>query len=263
MQDGVADVLAQRASLDRGAGSGLLVSLLLHAGLAGAAFYAATHATAPVPARMVNIQFANIAPSTPAPAAAPARPRPAAPKPAEEVTPRIAEPKPRIDEPKPAVAEAPKKVEKNTVPLDAFGRSTKKGSETPAPAKPAVTPPSAVPTPGPPGPVGGAATPEVRVGGSGVTGLEGGDFPYTLYINGMHRRIGTNWFRPPVSGGNATVVYFRIHRDGSITDIRVETSSGNATFDRAAVGAVRTSSPLTPLPFGYNGNYLGVFLTFR
>ena len=109
----------------------------------------------------------------------------------------------------------------------------------------------------------GAPAVDVPIGGSGVTGLEGGDFPYTLYITGMQRRIGTNWIRPPGVTNLTTVIYFRINRDGTITDAKIEQPSGNGTFDRAALSAVRSSTPLNPLPFGYAGNYLGVHLTFR
>lgn len=251
MRDGVADVLAQRATLDRGAGAGIALSLLLHGGLIALAVYAATHASPPKAAQMVSIQFAKM----PGPTAAPAVARkPVEPKPVE--APKIDEPQPKvepkIEEPKPA-ATTPAKVEKNTVPLSPFGRSTKKGSEAPPAAKPTAQP---VPAPG-------TTTAEVPIGGSGVTGLEGGDFPYTLYLQGMHRRIGTNWFRPQVAAGTVTIIYFRILRDGTIGEARVETSSGNGTFDRAALSAVRSSSPLNPLPFAYAGTYLGVHLTFR
>jgi TonB family protein len=261
MHDRVAEVLAQRAALDRGTGTAIAFSLLLHAALVAIGMYGAMHATAPKAATMVNIQFAS------SPSAAMARPRgtttPAKPKPAAPA--KVEEPKPVIEEPKPVVEKTPPKPEKNTVPFSPFGRSTKKGSETPAPAKPAP----AAPTPksgtagtnaGPVGLPGGA---EVPIGGAGVTGFEGGDFPHTLYIQGMQRRIGTNWFRPQVAAGTTTVVYFRIRRDGTITESRVETSSGNGTFDRAALSAVRSSTPLNPLPFGYQGSYLGVYLTFR
>lgn len=244
MRDPVAEILDQRAALDRGAGGAVALSVLLHAGLTGFAIYAATHAAAPRPARMVSIEFASMT----QPAATSVKPKPAAP------TPRIDEPKPRIEEPKPATEKpAPPKVEKNTVPLSPFGRSTKKGSETP----PAVKP---VETPAPP--VVGTTTAEVPIGGSGVTGIEGGDFPYTLYIQGMQRKIGNNWIRPQ-SSGVAAIIYFRIQRDGTIREAKVETSSGNSTFDRAALSAVRSSSPLNPLPFAYSGTYLGVHLTFR
>lgn len=252
MRDGVADVLAQRATLDRGASAGIALSLLLHGGLIALGVYAASHASAPKAAQMVSIQFAKM----PGPAAAPVvEKKPPAPKPVE--APKIEDPKPqaepKIEEPKPA-APTPVKVEKNTVPLSPFGRSTKKGSEAPPAAKPATAPP--VPAPG-------TTTAEVPIGGSGVTGLDGGDFPYTLYLQSMHRRIGTNWFRPQVATGTAAIVYFRILRDGTIAEAKVETSSGNGTFDRAALSAVRSSSPLNPLPFAYDGTYLGVHLTFR
>jgi TonB family protein len=58
-------------------------------------------------------------------------------------------------------------------------------------------------------------------------------------------------------------VYFAIDRDGTIRDAKIETPSGDGTFDRAALRAVLESSPLPPLPFGYAGTYLGVHLTFR
>ncbi len=253
MRDGVADVLAQRAALDRGAVAGFVVSLLLHGALTAVGVYAAMHATPPQAANMINIEFAKM----PGPAAAPppAVRKPATPVPAEAPVPKIEEPKPpKIEEPKAAAIEPPKATEKNTVPLSPFGQSTKKGSETPPAAKPAAAPVA----PAVPG-----TTTDVPIGGSGVTGLEGGDFPYTLYIQGMHRRIGTNWFRPQAAEGAAAVIYFRIKRDGTISEAKIETSSGNGTFDRAALSAVRSSSPLTPLPFAYNGNYLGVHLTFR
>jgi protein TonB len=257
MRDGVADVLAQRATLDRGAGIGIVLSLLLHGGLTALAIYAATHARPPQSAPMVTIEFANIK-SPAAPAAPTTTRKPAEPKKIE--TPKIEEPKPkpepRINEPKP-VAPTPAKVEKNTVPLSPFGRSTKKGSENPPTATPASAPPSTA------APAVGTTTAEVPIGGQGVTGLEGGDFPYTLYLQGMQRRIGTNWFRPQVPAGTAVIIYFRIQRDGTISEAKVETSSGNGTFDRAALSAVRTSTPLNPLPFAYDGTYLGVHLTFK
>jgi protein TonB len=254
MRDRVADVLAQRATLDRGAGTALATSILLHGGLTALAVWFAMHATAPVPARtMVNISLAPIT----QPAAPAAKPR-AKPAPVAEA-PKILEPKPKITEPKPSAVQPPTKPpEKNTVPLSPFGRSTKKGSETPAvvPPKPAL----------PAAPAGGtpAPGPEIAVGGTGVTGLEGGDFPYSLYIGAMQRKIGPNWFRPPsAASGTAVVVYFRILRDGRVTDARIETSSGNPTFDRLALSAVQSSNPFNPLPYGYEGTYLGIRLTFK
>ncbi len=264
MRDGVADVLAQRARLNRGAGTGVLISVLLHGGLSALLVAGAMRATAPQPVGLVNIEFA---PMPSAPAATPrtaAKPQPATAKPVEPkpAEPKLEEPKPRIEEPKPVVEQPPVKADKNTVPLSPFGQSTKKGSETPAAAKPAPAPPAAGPGAAAPGVPG--TTTDVPIGGAGVTGLEGGDFPYTIYITGMQRRIGTNWFRPAqVASGATVIVYFRIQRDGTITDAKVVTPSGSGTFDRAALSAIKSSSPLTRLPADYVGTYLGVHLTCR
>jgi TonB family protein len=163
-----------------------------------------------------------------------------------------------MERPAPAVETkpaAPPKPEKNTVPLSPFGKSPKKGAEH---AAPSVAAP--VPAPLAPGITAGSAVP---IGGAGVTALEGGDFPYTLYIDRMKTLIGSHWFRPQIGAGPTTTVRFVIDRDGTIRDARVETESGNGTFDRAALRSVLEASPLPPLPFGYSGTYLGVHLTFR
>jgi protein TonB len=163
------------------------------------------------------------------------------PKPPE---PRIEPPKPKPEDVKPAIA----KPVPNAVPLSPFGKSTKKGAENPVVQPPAGTSAQA-----------GVPVPQ---GGSGVTGLEGGDFPYPIYIERMHTLVGLKWLRGDARDVT-TVIYFIIDRDGTIRDAKVETPSMNPTFDRAALRAVLESSPLPPLPFGYGGTFLGVHLTFR
>lgn len=232
MEDRVGEVLAQRAALDSGFAVGGILSLLLHGGLVAAAVYAATHAQVQAIAPVLNIRFAPI------PAAAVSKP--AAAKPA---APRIEPPKPQPLKP----VETRKAPEKNTVPMSPFGRSAKKGSETPPPPA----------TPQPRNPVTTTTTP------IGVTALEGGNFPYTLYIEIMTTKIGKQWLRPQVAAGTTVVVHFVIERDGTIRDAQVVSPSGNDVFDRAAIRAVRETGQLGPLPFGYSGTYLGVHLTFR
>jgi len=257
MHDRVGEILAARAAQGSGGAPALALSVVLHAALTAAAIYAAMHAPAPQTASVLNITFKSIASfSTPAaPAVKPAA-RPVA-KPAEQ-PPTPAPAIPRITEPAaPVPVTTTAKAEPKTVPLSNFGRSTKKGSEHPAPPPPAPAP--AAPAATSPG----ISVAEVPVGGSGVTGLEGGDFPYTLYLESMKRVIGTKWYRPQVAAGATTTVYFVIERDGTIRDEKIEVPSGYGTFDRNALSAVRTASPLQPLPFAYNGTYLGVHLTFK
>lgn len=232
MQDRVADVLAERAALDTGAATGVIVSLLLHGSIAAAAIYAAFHQMPMKPAQTLSIRFARM----PQPVVPAAPPKP--------VTPRIEEPKPEPVTPPKSTAPPP---EKKTVPISPFGKSTKKGSENPE-----VKPAPSTPVP-----------PEPAVGETGITALEGEPFPYTLYIDRMKTLIGTHWLRPQISGEPKTIIHFTIQRDGTIRDATTELSSGNGTFDRAALRAVLEASPLPPLPFGYSGTYLGVHLTFR
>ena len=243
MRDAVAEILAERAAQGgRGAGA-LAASVLLHGLLIAAAVYAALHQPPIERASVLNIRFAPM--RQPAPVVqrtAEARPKPA--------TPRIEAPKPLQEKP------AAKPAEKNTVPLSTFGRSTKKGSENPETRTPTTD--NRQPATGP-----AAAVGEVAIGAAGVTGLEGGDFPYTLYIDRMQTLIGRHWLRPQAAPGQTVTVFFAVNRDGSIRDAAIETPSGNATFDRAALRAVMESSPLPPLPFAYSGTYLGVHLTFR
>jgi protein TonB len=234
MEDRVGEVLARRAALESGAAAGVALSICLHVAAAAIVIYAAMHHP---PTQSVDVITINLAPMT--------APKPAAPARA-----------PVIHEPKPVVEQQPKlaaKPEPKTVPLSPFGKSAKKGSETPLPA----------PAPVPVRAAGGGATQsaEVPVGGTGVA-IEG-DFPYTIYIDNMRRLIGQHWFRPQVTPGTATTIHFAIDRDGSIRDINIETPSGNGTFDRAAQRAILESSPLPPLPFAYNGTFLGVHLTFK
>jgi TonB family protein len=242
MHDAVADVLAQRATLSSGRTTAMLLSLALHGGITALAVWSALHAPPPQRVSTVDIRLASPQ-RTPQPLA-PKAPAPPAPKPEP---PRIEEPKP---EPvKPATSTAPPV--KNTAPTSSFGRSTKKPSDIQQPpAKPSPPPTT-------------TTAPEIPIGGAGVTGFEGGEFPYPLYVEGMQRKIGAFWIRPKVAPGIATIVSFRIERDGTISEAKVTTSSGSSIFDRAALSAVRSSSPLNSLPFGYSGTYLGVQLTFR
>jgi TonB family protein len=241
VQDRVAEVLAQRAAIERGPAAGIVLSVLLHGGITALAVYAALHAKAPQVANVLTIKFA---PSV-APEIVPAN----APKP-KAAAPVIHEPVPVVEAPKTPVKPEPVK---NTAPPSPFGKSNKKAG--PAPLPPPAPAPAATSTE--------AAVPNIAAGTSGVAGIEGGDFPYTMYLTNMNRLIGTHWFRPQITGDLTTRIAFTINRDGSISDAAIEQSSGNGTADRAALRAILESSPLPPLPFGYNGTYLKVHLIFK
>lgn len=240
MEDRVGEVLDQRRALESGAAAGVALSVFVHTAAAAIAIYFAIHQP---PVQTVNVLTINLEPMT----------MPST-KPKTAVAPRapvLHEPAPVVEKAKPVT-----KPERKTVPLSPFGKSPKKGSETPAPAPtPAhATTSTAAPT--------AAAAPNVAVGAAGVASIEG-DFPYTIYIQNMNRLIGSHWTRPEVKPGTSASVRFTIDRDGSLRDVAIETPSGNDYYDRAAIRAIRETSPLPPLPFAYNGTYLGVHLIFK
>ncbi|MDH4195964.1 MAG: TonB C-terminal domain-containing protein [Candidatus Aminicenantes bacterium] len=106
-------------------------------------------------------------------------------------------------------------------------------------------------------------------GGGGGFGGSGGlaNFPFAWYVQVIMNRVSANWFTslvdPGVAGTYQTVLYFRIHRDGSVTDLKVETSSGIASLDVSAQRAVQSSAPFPPLPGEYEDQFLGIHLIFE
>lgn len=234
MEDRVGDILAQRARLESGAGIAILLSILLHATISAIAGWSAWHHPSTQTAPVMTIRFAQ---AQPAPELTPVAPPPTA---------AIAPATKPIEKPKPVD-------KKKFAPPSEFGKSTKKAAEPPPlPAPPAARYP----------PPAATAAPEVPVGSSGVAGLDS-DFPYPLYVAQMNRLIGAHWTRPAAGDQTTATIYFVIDRDGTVRDVKQEIASGSGLYDRAALRAVLESSPLPPLPFGYNGTFLGVHLKFR
>ena len=92
--------------------------------------------------------------------------------------------------------------------------------------------------------------------------LEQGEFDHPEYVQRFAMIISMNWFNPVKQMPSSPLLYFRIQRDGSITDVRVVRSSGLPFVYRAALRALDASSPLPPLPADYTGNFLGVTAPF-
>ena len=99
--------------------------------------------------------------------------------------------------------------------------------------------------------------------GSEVGGLDNPDFTYAYYLDRMLSLIDDNWERPSMGSGVKTVIFFRIGRDGRMTDLQVEQSSGYNSFDLAALRAVQNAAPFPPLPRAYKHGDLGVHLIVR
>jgi protein TonB len=95
--------------------------------------------------------------------------------------------------------------------------------------------------------------------------FDGGDFPFDAFIGRMRHKIAAAWQVPAGSEGieRSTVVYFRVHRNGSVTHTAVEQSSGVLLFDQSCQRAVLQAAPFPPLPREYPDEYVGVHFTFK
>jgi TonB family protein len=105
-------------------------------------------------------------------------------------------------------------------------------------------------------------------GGPGYGGAGGlSSFPYTYYLQIVTDRVSANWFTslvdPGVSGNFQTIILFRINKDGQVSDLKVEESSGLTPLDLSALRAVKASSPFPPLPRDYDEAYLVIHLIFE
>ena len=113
--------------------------------------------------------------------------------------------------------------------------------------------------------LGGAAT----TGGFGFTGPGGGgDFGgrFSWYVDAVRNRVSSNWLQstvdPSVRFAPRAVVTFDILRNGSVANVQILQSSGNASVDNSAVRAILGSNPLNPLPGEYSGSKVSVEFWF-
>jgi TonB family protein len=291
--DAVDQVLSQRAG--RHASSPQWASLgaaaLLHAAVVAVALLLPHLEKPPEPLQFVPVTvmpaqalgverpLARPNPPTPVSPPKPEAPPAAKPEPAPEppkappAKPQPAEKEPPVDRrpalPEPAPSPTPKPPPK---PAEKPGKGTDKA---PRPANAQPTPPSQ----GHAGPGGVAAvgkgdeigrrgsaagSPIGTSGlGSQIAGVEDPDFGYGYYLDRLLQLIDANWTRPPLGSGVRTILHFRIQKDGTIDELKVEESSGYNSFDLAALRAVQNASPFPALPASYRHDSLGVSLIVR
>lgn len=91
--------------------------------------------------------------------------------------------------------------------------------------------------------------------------LDVADFCCPGYIATMVDRIRSVWQLNQGARGSV-LVKFSIQRDGRLTDVAVESSSGNPLLDNAAQRAVLQTRALNPLPAQFSNPVLTVHLNF-
>jgi TonB family protein len=216
-------------------------------------------AGASAPAKAPSVAAARPAPPAPAPApaprAAPAPPPPPAARSSEELTlpgkrpPQKAPPEVEPSLRLPSVAGREKQ---RPAPADLRPRPPVAVQAPPGPAAPAAPPVASAGPVGPP--AGSAETASGKASGlelaSGDRGEGSGGSALGYYLGLVDYKISTHW-NPVATGGardSVAVVRFRVLRSGNVRDVELETSSGDAGLDAAAMRAIRQSLPLPPFP---------------
>jgi TonB family protein len=270
MDPAVDQVLAERERLARPgpAVASLIAAAGLHVALAAVLILLPRLALPPQPLEYVAV---TVVPAqrlgVEHPAAArvrPEKPKPEPPPPKDEeppVPPRAADapvlPRPEPPkQPKPAKPEKPK-----PAPPDNRVDPTTQQKFVPPPREvlerklgPAANAPPQ------PGAATGSTTGKAPVGSLTVT-VENQDFTYKYYEAQTQSLIEQNWTRSPVGQARARVT-FRIHSDGSISDLAIAESSGFDTFDLGALRAVQNAAPFPPLPRAYTALHDSVTVTW-
>lgn len=230
-------------------------SLSAHGIILGVALLAANRG-AKEPEQIYRIDFLASSPAImnrqaaepAAPAAAPAAPLPA---------PTYAKPEKQKD-PDDFNLRKPSFLSK--LPRPTFLAAARPEKTAPAAAAPAqVTAPAAPAAPAASGATAGSGPSD----GLGSVSADMPDFPYPWYLTLLRQKVWDQWSSRMPPGTLDCMVQFSVLRDGSITDVRIEESSGDSSFDYAAAGSVRGAVPLPPLPPQFKERFLKVHIQFK
>jgi TonB family protein len=85
------------------------------------------------------------------------------------------------------------------------------------------------------------------------------------YLGRVRQRISSYWNAPPVdvaAQAYVVIVQFRLHRNGSVTGVMIEQSSGNEYYDLAGKRAVLSAVPLPAFPAELTEPYFDAHFTF-
>ncbi|MGZ8413553.1 MAG: TonB family protein, partial [Gemmatirosa sp.] len=185
------------------------------------------------------------APPAPTPPARPTPPRAAEPTPKEMPAPKAT--------PEPTRRPPPARATPNPTPAPARPAPTR--APTTSPARPsAPTPPRAGG-----GPEGGRGTDVANVS---IRGLE---FAFPGYLQNIVRQVALRFTPPNRNAALTADLAFLIHRDGSVSNVRIVRKSGNYAFDLEAQGAIEAvgaAKAFGPLPDGFRDDVLPVTFSF-
>ena len=251
--DAVSEVLAGRAHTQDGMQGMLGASLLAHVVLIALAFFAPVGPAHEEPPVVMTISLGGpVGPDVGGMTQMGGRPVQA-----------VAETKRSIEPVRPPAAKAPEMIEpKKAAPKKAESKVTTE----------AKTPSSRTPTKGDEVRKGSAASAAQSARGQGFGLSSGGggtgsvlhtaNFCCPEYVALMLENIRRNWDNNQQAAG-VTVVKYTIERDGRLTNIQLERSSGYQALDYFAMRALQVTRQIQPLPAAFTEPALTVSLTFE
>lgn len=105
---------------------------------------------------------------------------------------------------------------------------------------------------------------QMAVGSTGPTTVGDNNFAslYPWYVDQINRKMSTNWNKGQVDSrtpkGARVFLAFTIRRDGSVSDLQLDRSSGSPTLDRSCQLAAQRVDTFGNLPPAYNQGTLKV-----
>lgn len=106
-----------------------------------------------------------------------------------------------------------------------------------------------------------AMAPGASVGPTSVTDANFGSL-FGWYVDNINRKMEQNGYRsladPHTPKGARAYISFTIGRDGSVSQVKLDQSSGSPSWDVTCVRAAQRVDTFGPLPSQYRGNYLNV-----
>jgi TonB family protein len=81
-----------------------------------------------------------------------------------------------------------------------------------------------------------------------ATKIDDSQTDYGSYFADLQRRIMRTWLPPKQRETAQVVIFFKVHKSGEVSDVRVNRSSGINIVDQAAIRAIENAAPLKPLP---------------
>lgn len=97
--------------------------------------------------------------------------------------------------------------------------------------------------------------------------LDSTDFKYTSYLLGVKSRIEGVWKYPEAAKKSAVqgkgLIGFTIQRDGSLSELKLLTSSGYPVLDEGILKAIRAAAPFNPMADNMSIKRLNVVASFE